>query len=128
MSKLDDIFKFLDLQNSIVTLISGIEYLIYDAYGYDEVQTSPETIEKTNACFASLEHYFSQKEIVFLPDTIGNMISSYLLEECKDKTLFGQLLETKFSKHYFDVKHDYGCFYDYCRAADRPDIAEHSFL
>ncbi len=62
MSKLDDIFKFLDLQNSIVTLISGIEYMIYGAYGDDEVQASPEIIKKANACFASLESYFSQKE------------------------------------------------------------------
>jgi hypothetical protein len=128
MAKLDDILESIDLQNRVVTLILGIEDLILYAYGGDEFRDSPEVIEKAKACFSSLEQHLSQKEIVFLPGEIGNLISSYLLDECKDKVLFHKLLVNKFSSCDFDTDNEYGCFYDYCKAADRPDIAEAAFV
>ncbi len=99
-----------------------------EAYGGEKIQISPERFDLANSFFTSLECFFSQKETVFLPGEIGNSISSYLLEECKDKALFSKLLANKFVECEFDTDADFTGFYSYCKAADRPDITEAAFV
>lgn len=123
MSRLEKILKTLDTIADVLTLITHIDDSVKEAYGGETTQTSPELLNRLEACFQRIEQIIGDKDFMTNIKELEDNVSIYLLDECRNEKMLVELLKSKAGKILFVPDYNYGYFFDFCRAADNENVA-----